>query len=174
MGSQTLFEISDDMQAFDALLEDADFESPEVQAALAKWASEIQGHLEDKVDNYAAFISTLLARAEARKAEATRLLNRSRHDTKTADGLKEHLKRVLEFQKIKSLDTARYKVTVARAGGKLPVECTVLGPDLPKQFQRVKPAEYNPDIDAIREYLESGKELPGCRLLERSTYLKIS
>ncbi|HET6497131.1 MAG TPA: siphovirus Gp157 family protein [Thermoleophilia bacterium] len=174
MGSKTLFEISDDMQAFDALLEDADFESPEVQEALAKWASELQGNLEDKVDNYAAFITTLLARAEARKAEATRLLNRSKRDTTTAASLKDHLKRVLEFRKIKSLDTPRYKVTVARAGGKVPVECTVLGPDLPAPFQRVKPAEYTPDLDIIREHLEQGNTIPGCRLLERSTYLKIT
>jgi hypothetical protein len=171
--TQSLWDISADMQAFDSLLDEADFDSPAVQEALAKWSSEIQGNLEVKVDNYAAFIGVLNARAEARKAEAARLSTRAKTDSGNAEKLREHLKRVLEFHRIKSLDTARYKVTVARTGGKAPIEINVLPADLPTEFRKTK-TEVSANTDAIRSALEAGTEVAGCRLLERGTYLKIS
>jgi hypothetical protein len=171
--SQTLWDISADMQAFDSLLDESDFDSEEVQATLARWSNEIMGNLEGKIDNYAAFISTLGARAEARKAEAKRLSTRATTDANNASRLKDHLLKVLNFHKIKSVDTARYKVTVAKNGGKAPVEVNVQPADLPKPYQRTK-TEVSPDLDAIRAELEAGNEVAGCRLLERGTYLKIS
>lgn len=174
MAKQTLFEISQDMQAFDELLEDASFDDEEVQTALASWADELQENMETKVDNYAAYIQTLLARADARKKEGDRLKRKASSDENKAKRLKDHLKEVLEFRKIKTVDTLRFKVTVAKAGGKAPVECNVLPADLPSEFQTEVPASYKVDKDAIRTHLAAGKKLDGCRLLERSTYLKVS
>jgi hypothetical protein len=162
------------MQAFDDLLDGADFDNPAVQAALAKWADELKDDLEDKVDNYAAYIQTLLARADARKKEADRLSKRAKVDANSADRLKDHLKQVLEFRKIKTVETLRFKVTVSGAGGKVPVECNVLPKDLPPEFRIEIPVDYKVNSDAIRAHLEAGKSLPGCRLLERGTYLRIS
>jgi len=172
---QTLFAISEDMQALDDLLEGADFDDQEVQESLAKWADEIQVNLEEKVDNYAAFIAILQARSATRKAEAARLAKKSKTDSNKADRLKEHLKVLLTARNMKKIEGARFTVTVANAGGKQSVECNVLGKDLPKDLQKdPKPQEIEADKDAIRERLLAGVEVPGCRLLERGTYLKIS
>lgn len=174
MGKQTLFEISADMQAFDELLEDSNFDDEEVQKALAGWADELQDNLETKVDNYAAYIQTLLARGTARKKEGDRLKKKAASDENKAKRLKDHLKEVLEFRKIKTVDTLRFKVTVAKAGGKLSVECNVLPEDLPDEFRTTIPASFAVNKDAIRDHLAAEKKLDGCRLLERSTYLKVS
>jgi len=173
MAGKTLFQISEDMQAFDDLLDNADLDSPEVQAALAKWANELQGNMEEKVDNYAAFIQTLLARSEARKKEAARLASRAKTDENIADKLKDHLKTVLQFRKLKTVDTPRFKVSVAGNGGKIPLECNVKPEDLPAPYRTVI-TEYRVNGDAIRAELEAGKAVAGCRLLERGTHLRIS
>lgn len=171
MPKQTLFEISEDFRVLDDLLEEADIESPEVQQYLAQWSDELRNNLEDKVDNYAAYITTLLARAEARKAEAKRLAERAKSDENKAKALKDNLKRMLEVMKVKTVDTARFKVTVATAGGRQAIECNVLPEDLPKQFQKIVVEQ---DSKALYEVLSAGKEVAGCRLLPRSTYLKVS
>lgn len=174
MAKQTLFEISQDMMALDELLETSDFDSPEAQAALAAWADEIQENLETKVDNYAAYIQTLLARSDARKKEGDRLKKKATADENKAKKLKEHLKTILEFRKVKTVDTLRFKVTVSKVGGKAPVECNVLPEDLPDEFRTEIPASYQVNSDAIRAKLEAGEKVDGCRLLERGTYLRVS
>lgn len=171
---QTLFEISADMQALEDLLDGADFDDPAVQEALAKWSDELSENLQGKVDNYAAFIETLNARAAARKDEANRLDKRAKIDANNADKLKENLKRVLEFRGLKSLDTLRYKVTVAGTGGKQSVECLVKPEDLPADLRTVVPESYKQNTDAIRAKLLAGEKVPGCRLLEKGTHLRIS
>ena len=171
---QTLFEISADMQALEDLLDGADFDDPAVQEALAKWSDELSENLQGKVDNYAAFIETLNARAAARKDEANRLDKRAKIDANNADKLKENLKRVLEFRGLKSLDTLRYKVTVAGTGGKQSVECLVKPEDLPDDLRTKVPASYRQNTDAIRAKLLAGEKVPGCRLLEEGTHLRIS
>jgi len=174
VAKQTLFEISQDMQALDDLLDVADIESPEAQAALAAWAEEVQENLETKVDNYAAYIQTLLARSDARKKEGDRLKKKATADENKAKKLKEHLKTILEFRKVKTVDTLRFKVTVSKAGGKTPVECNVQPQDLPEEFRTEVPASYKVNTDAIRAKLEAGEKVDGCRLLERGTYLRVS
>jgi len=174
MAKKTLFEISQDMQAFDDLLEESEggFDDPEVQEILAKMGDEIMGDLENKVDNYAAYIQTLTFRAKARKEEAKRLTERAKISENHADRMKDFLKKVLEFNEVKKIDTPRFLVSVAGNGGKQPLECNVLPEDLPDEY-RTEKVTYAKNGDAIREALLAGKEVAGCRLLERGTSLRI-
>jgi len=169
---QTLWDISEEMLAFDQLLADADIDDPEVQEVLAKWGEEIMGDLEGKADNYAAFIQILLARADARLTEGQRLVDRAKTDTNNAKRLKEHMKRIFEFHKVKKVETPRFQITVAKNGGKQPIEVNVLPEDLPDEL-RTSSVVYKKAGDVIRDKLLAGEEIPGCRLLERGTGLRI-
>jgi len=180
MGKQTLFQISEDLMAFDQLLadHDNDIEDPEVQAVLVQWANEIKDNMEWKVDNYVAFIQILLARADARKAESKRLANRAKVDENTAKKLKENLMHIFEFHGIKKMETARFQVGVQANGGKAPLEVD-LDPEQLPDWARIEETVYKQNSDAIREKLDEfdkagdGEILPFARIGERGKGLRI-
>ena len=76
----TLFEISADMRALDELIAESDMDSPEVQALIIAWAEENEIALEKKVDNYAALIKEMEARASMRREESKRIGDRAMVD----------------------------------------------------------------------------------------------
>jgi len=174
MTKQTLLDISNDMIAFDELIANAEqnLDDPGVQEIMQAWAREVTDNLEYKVDNYAAYLSMLEARAEVRKTEAKRLAERARIDEANADRLKNHLKTVLELNGIRKLETARYSLTVAANGGKQGVEIGVAPEALPKDLQVVT-VSVKANTDMIRGKLMAGEAVEGCRLIERGTNLRI-
>ena len=168
----TLLDLSEDMRALDDLLAEngGDISDPAVEAAITEWEKELGTKLDAKVDAYAAFVTELLRRAEARKAEADRLYGRAKTDNGTAAWLKSRLKSVMEQRGFKKVETARYTVSVQANGGKLPLiieEGTIVPPDWTRTPAPV------PDTDKIREYLEHDFFLPFARLGERGTSLRI-
>jgi len=56
-------------------------------AALVEYVGELEQDLRGKVDNYAALITAMNARAEVRKAEADRLYHRAKVDAGTLVGM---------------------------------------------------------------------------------------
>jgi len=174
MAKQTLFNISQDMQAFDDLLAECqgNLDDPQIQETLAKMAGEIKINLEEKIDNCAAYIRTLEARSEVRKGEAKRMFGLSKSDGDNANRLKGYVKGILEFNQIKKLDTTRFCVSVSVSGGPQPIEVNVKAEDLPVNLQKIK-TEITENSDEIRKLLVAGQEVPGCRLLERGTHLRI-
>jgi len=69
--------------------------------------------------------------------------------------LKDRLKWFFETHSIRTVETARYRLSLARNGGKAPLilKDGVLPTELPNHFQRVS---IDPDTTAIREALERG------------------
>ena len=172
--TRTLFEISQELQALHERIEalGGDVTDPAVEQEIDDWFDRLGTERDHKLDNYAALISELEARAEARKAEARRLADRARRDQERADYLKQRL--VLFFQQhgLKTIETPRYRLTVQRSGGRPPVVLKVDDPEqLPEAFQRWR---VSPDLNAIREALEAGEQLDFADLGERSYYVRIS
>lgn len=172
--SQTLIDISADLLALDDLIYEhsGDMQNPEVVAALESWENEIAGNFETKADHYAALITMLNARAEVRKAESERLARLARTDSNTAKNLQERLKYVFINLKIAKLDTPRYKLSLAKNGGKLPlrIECPLA--ELPEVY-RENVTAIEAKTDDIRAALERGEEIKGCILEERGISLRI-
>jgi hypothetical protein len=172
--ARTLIEISEDFIALDQLLEEVegDISNPAVAEAVEAWFKELDADLYHKLDNYAAYITEVQARAKARKEEADRLANRARINQNTADFLKLRLKQVLEQRGTKKYTTARFDLSVCGNGGKRPVD--IHDPNaIPKDMCRHIPESWEPDADKIREHLSAGNKLEGAILQPRGTHLRI-
>lgn len=120
---RTLFQISDDLFALEAILAEVGGEitDDEAGAALEKFFDELGAERDAKIDNYCALIRELEARAEAREAEAKRLTALAGSDANSAKRLKNRLLVFFEIQEISKLDTARFRVAVQKNGGALPL-----------------------------------------------------
>ena len=171
MTKRTLLDISDDMQALDEMLQDigGDVSDPDVAASIDAWMAELESDLENKVDNYAGLIACIRGRAKVRKEEAKRLADRARVDENAADGLCERLKYVFETRELGTVETKRFRVSVAKNGGKAPL---IIDEDaaIPDEYTRIIK---EPDKTLLREAIEAGTALAGVRLGERGTRLNI-
>lgn len=168
---RTLFSISDDLEKLNELLDSAGDDAQQ-QELIAQWFEQLGEEREKKLDGYCALITEMMARAEVRKAEAKRLMELAASDENHARLLKDRLKWFFETHGLKTLDTARYRLSLAKNGGKAPlilkdgVEPNVL----PERFQKVS---IDPNTTAIREALERGERLDFAQLGERGTSLRI-
>ncbi len=71
-----------------------------------------------KLDNYCALVGEMSARAEVRKAEAKRLMELAATEEKRAKLLKDRLLWFFETHNLKAVETPRYRLSVAKNGGK--------------------------------------------------------
>lgn len=181
--TRTLLDITRDMEALDSLVAEVDQAlmttegevTPDVQQVLDTvdaWFAELDADLENKVDNYAAFITTLRKRAEVRKGEADRLARRAKIDEGNAHFLADRLRDELDARGLGKLETDRYRVSVVNNGGKLPL---MIDDELalPEACWREVPARKEIDRDAIREALDAGHNVPGAHYGERGRRLSI-
>lgn len=168
----TLYDITSDMRAIDQLLDECggDVSDERVLQAIENWIAELDTNLRDKVEGYAAYITELLAKATARRAESRRLADLAKANENAAKRLKERLLWALEERGIDKVETPLYVVSVAKNGGKAPLDIQVPAEQLPMEYQKV---EYSPAKDSIRNALEQGIEIDGCTLMERGTSLRI-
>jgi len=171
---QSLLDITDDMRALDELLIelDGDISDPAVMEVVDMWFAELDKNLLQKVDGYATYITELQWRAKARKEEADRLAGRARIDANNADYLKQRLHEALVSRGMTKLETARYKVTVCKNGGKQPLD--IHEPEaVPQNLKRHIPERWEPDADLIRDAIAQGLEVAGVTVEERGTHLRI-
>ena len=151
----------------DAILDGGDAEAQqELEAHLAG----LDAALEEKADDYAALIQHLVARADARRAEAQRMRDLAATDEALADRLKARLKEAMETTGRTKIDTPRFRLSVAGNGGKQPLSVTCDATTLPKELTTITVAA---NRDAIRQALENGASIAGCELLPRGTSLRI-
>ena len=171
--NRTLFDISQDLQELYDRIEalGGDVTDPDVERAVDGWFEALGQERDEKLDHYAAFIRELEARAAARREESRRLAERARQDEDRARYLKQRLVTFFDEHGLKTVETRRYRLTMARSGGKAPVVLRVDPDDLPADFQRI---QVRANLDAIREALERGEALDFAELGERSHYLRIS
>ena len=168
---KSLFDITQDFEAlYDLLVErDGDISDPDVARIIDDLFAELNSDLETKVDNYAAFIKELQARSNARKEEADRMMKRARVDANLADNLEKRLKFGLEAIRRTKVETSRFTVSIQGNGGVAPM-LVEHEEDIPEQY-----FDHPPVLNRtfLREDLEAGKSIPGCRLGERGTQLRI-
>jgi len=172
--NQTLYQIADDLRALEALLVEAggDLSSPEALAAVEAWEAELSTNLAGKVDNYCGLITEIEIRAAARQAESDRLRDLARVDDNAAKALRERLLFVLQTRNVPKVDTERFRVSVAKNGGKAPLDVRV-GPDELPAWAVRKRTVVETDKDAIRARLEAGESLPFATIMERASRLVI-
>lgn len=177
--NRTLYEISADLAALDALLDDlgGDVSDAAAEAAIDQWFAELGAERDRKLDAYAGLIRDCETLAEAARAESVRLAALSAQRRSKAERLKARLKYFLEQHQITKLNTERFSFNVQRNGGNPPVEFTQLITDvraqLPERFIRVIPEQYEMDRSAILDALRSGEALDFARLGEKGTHLRI-
>jgi len=169
--TRTLFAISDDLEKLNELLEECGDDTQQGEL-IDNWFEHLGAERNRKLDNYCALIAEMLARAEGRKAEAKRLIELASIEESRVKFLRDRLKLFFEAHNIKTVETARYRLSLARNGGKAPLimKDGVLPTELPNHFQRVS---IDPDTTAIREALERGEKLDFAVLGDRGTRVYI-
>lgn len=171
----TLLEISEEMLAFQAIL-DEHLEgtggeiTPETIAIIDTWFSDIDQVKEEKLENYGKLIRQCELLAAARKEEAERLLRGARVKENLARKLKDRLLYFMAVVGESKIETPLFRFSVCKNGGKTPVEFTGDVENLPAGYQKVT---VSPDMDSIRAALEAGREIKDARLLPRGTHLRI-
>lgn len=172
--ARTLYDISADILALEQLLFESggEIEHPEAERAIDAWFAELEQDRNRKLDNCAALIREFEIRAQSRKAEAKRLQERAAVDQNAADRLKARIKLFFEIHGLKTLETARFRLTHAMNGGVLPLILEAAPEDIPEEFQ-IKRVVVDIDKETIRHLLEKGEELEFAKLGERGSSLRI-
>lgn len=117
--------------------------------------------VEEKADNYAALIRHIEGRMQLRKAEIQRMQALYKSDQQAVDRLKDRLLAFMERTGHTKLETRRFRLTAARAGGKQPIVWYSKDPgDYPAVF-RQEVVEVKLLNDAVRTALEQGAPLEG-------------
>jgi hypothetical protein len=169
--NRTLFAISEDLEKLGELLDECGDDAQQ-RELIDSWFEQLGSERDCKLDNYCALIGEMLARVQARQAEAKRLLDLASSEENRAKLLRDRLKWFLETHNVKTLETARYRLTLAKNGGKAPLilKDGVSPTELPEHFQKLS---IDPDTTAIREALERGEQLDFAVLGERGTSIRI-
>lgn len=169
----TLIELSNEVfdlkEMLDDLPEDCD-NHEEILKILEENLSRAEGSLEKKIEGYAAIVREYELRSEARFKESDRLAKRAESDLKKAQSLEEFMQYVMQKHGIQKIDGDRFQIRVCRNGGKAPVRINHES-QIPAEFVKTQTISV-PDMDKIRERLESGEEVPGAVLLERGFHLR--
>lgn len=172
----SLYQITAEMQAVQDAFERCcgigdDSCDPEGAIAMREHIDALAQAFDAKAESYAALVRNAESRAEARKAEATRILALSAADARLAARLRQALMEAMRATGRTSVQTPLFALSVRQNGGKLPV---VVEDEerIPERFQ-IPTFGVKLDRDALREALESGEEIPGAALGERGTRLDL-
>lgn len=169
---RTLFDIGQDLATLADLLDEWDDGDEQQQQLINDWFDKLGAERDGKLDGYCCYIAELQAKADARRKEADRLAKLAQSDESRIKLLKERLKTFFQEHELKTVQTARYKLNLAKNGGKLPVilKDAIDYSAIDSRFQVIS-IELNKD--AIREALQAGEQLEWARLAERGTNLRI-
>jgi acyl transferase domain-containing protein len=146
-------------------------ESPEVENAFREHAAALAEAFDSKADDYAALLRVAETRAAARKEESERIALLAASDEALAKRLREALMIAMQQTGRTKVDTDRFRLSVKRNGGKIPVEITDTAA-LPPEYMIPK-VTHAVDRDAIRAALEAGTPVPGAALGERGWRLDL-
>lgn len=167
---RTLFNISDDLEKLNELLDEIGDDTQQ-QELIQEWFEQLGEERDRKLDAYAALIAEMQTRAEVRKAEAKRMLELATSDESRAKILKDKLKWFFEKHQLKTLETARYKLSVAKNSTRpLIVNPNAAIAQLPEEYKKVS---VELDTAAVREALKQGVELSFAHLGEAGTHIRI-
>ena len=139
---------------------------------LADTLEAVEGEYDYKLESYCKIIKNLESDVEALKAEAKRLTDKRKVLENNIDRLKKSM-----FDSMKAIGKDKVKgtlftVAIQKNGGKIPIIVAedMNTADLPDELVHIVES---PNLDAIREWLESGNALKGFTLGERGESLRI-
>lgn len=149
----------------------------ELPPELAALADQVEGSLEQKVEQSGLFIRELIATAKAIEEEEKRLAARKRALLNTVEGLKGYVKAQLERAGIPKVQG---KLVTVRVQANPPsVRCVLEAEQLAAAFRAGAewvteiPATYRVDARIIVEYSKAGHALPDGVAVERGSHLRI-
>ena len=160
-----LYELDNEWQSIQDELESLDGQdlTPELELKLLKLMSNLDETSQgwhQKVDNYCKLIAGLNASAKARKSESDRLKELAGLDQIKADKLKDRLKDSLKLRDQKKVKTVLFNLAVCK--NSRPSLTIPEVENLPDEFTKLVK---EPDKDKIKEALENGQEIDGCRIV---------
>lgn len=166
----TIYEIDDEFASkMNELLEIFDEETGEITdldrfEELKKALDGLAEERKQKISNVACWYKSLVAEAEAIKAEKQKLAKRQQSTENKAENLKAYLEYALGGEKFKD---ARVNITYRKSEG-IHFADDFDGNTLPKEFLRIK-AE--PKLTEIKEAIKAGQQFEGISLVERQNML---
>lgn len=166
----TIYEIDNEFATkMNELLEIFDEETGEITdldrfEELKKALDGLEEERKQKISNVACWYKSLVAEAEAIKAEKQKLAKRQQSTENKAENLKAYLEYALGGEKFKD---ARVNITYRKSEG-IHFADDFDGNTLPKEFLRIK-AE--PKLTEIKEAIKAGQEFKGISLVERQNML---
>ncbi len=155
-----LVEISQEYQALYDLASDTDDTE-----TLTDLFNEIEESLENKADSVRVVLSKLKSDSDYLANEIKRLQQRKKSIDNNADNLKSLLMWTLQKAGISKLKTAKATFYFATSKS-VQIGDEVELSNLPRTFVQI---EYKPDKKALKEALESGKEIEGVTIVESQT-----
>ena len=162
-----LYELTSDLLTLQEMLE----ENVDEQV-LIDTLEGVQGEYELKLESYCKVIKNLEADIEALKNEAKRLTDKRKVLENNVDRLKKAMFDSMKLTGTEKVKGALFTVAIQRNGGKLPVIYSD-NVDLSKLPDELVKVVESPNLDAIREWLESGNAVTGFTLGERGESLRI-
>ncbi len=171
---KSLFDLTSDVLELEALLAEVggDVTDADAEAAIDAYTAQLEEDLHRKLDGYVTLIAEFDARAEARAKEAERVRHLAQLDEKNAERLRAGLKQFFVRTGREKVETARFRVSLVNAGGKVPLKLHCPPESLPEEFRK-EVTTFRADQDAIRAALEAGTPLVFAELGERGKVLRI-
>lgn len=170
--SRTLFTIGLDLEALDALLDEAggDVTDPAVNAAVTGWITSLHAERGAKLTGFFNLIRRLEHEEVAAAAMVTEWTVKRGARRRRIDAVKGLLKTFMEQSGLKSMDSdGGVRFLLAANGGPLPVR--IADADMiPVEYLKTVVSS---DMSKIRDALELGESVPGACLVERGTHLRI-
>lgn len=161
MTNQSIFEITGDVQALEALIERLEQEETPDQERLTNLAAFLmhkQKLLAEKVDGYVSVYRSLEAREKARKEEACHLQELARQDANKRERLKEAVKFVSESLGKPQLEGRTRSITISTS--KRPAIEIMDEEAVPMEFKEEVPAYYKVLRGDIANYVQATGEIP--------------
>lgn len=162
----SLYELTEQYQAVMDMLCDEEVDEQTVFDTLEG----IEGEFEDKADNYAKIIRMLKGNAEIIQGEEARLYARRKTMENRIQRMKEMLQANMEFIGKTKFKTALFSFSVAKNGGKQPLEITDNLEEIPGKYLIPQPPV--PDKEKIRQLLAE-KEVDWAHLAPYGKHLNI-
>jgi len=161
----TLYEINQTYQEFFDKVESG--EIPE--EAVSDTLESLDGEFEDKADNIACYIKSLLSDAQAIKAESDSLLERAKAKKAKADRLTDYLYQAFKVRGKDKLETTRNVLKIRKSPPAVQIDDEAAFIDWAQGWEETTPFTtiHKPTINkaAIKEALKAGEEIPHAKLV---------
>lgn len=158
-----LYEIAETYNRFMQAVEDGDVPEECIEDTLEA----IQDELEDKVDNIACLIKSLVAETEAMKAEKKNLEARMKAKANLAERLKAYVSDTMRNSGINKIETVRNKLSFRKSSSLyIENESEFIAMALAENEMLVRRGKIEINKEVVKDYLVSGVVIPGAEIRE--------